>query len=299
MTTQTAKPFLKWAGGKTQLLPDISERIPFSNDESFTYIEPFLGSGAVLFWILNHYPNLKNVVANDINNDLINSYKTVKKDVHTLIKVLKRYEREYHALSNDDARKKEYYYNKRATFNSRKSDRTIQTALFIFLNKTCFNGLYRVNKKNQFNVPIGSYKKPTICDEDNLVAASKLLQKVTFLCGDFEETLKHAERCSLFYLDPPYKPISQTSSFNSYAEYEFNDSEQVRLKAFCDKLSRSGHKWILSNSDVRASNPDDNFFDELFSAYQIERVNARRSINSKANRRGNLPELLIANMEPA
>ena len=291
-----AKPFIKWAGGKNQLLNEINNVIPVEIKESkFTYIEPFVGGGAVLFWILQTYPNIKKTVINDINTDLTNAYKTIKDNVEDLISILEKWEKEYHTLADKLDKKNEYYYSKRKLFNTRKSDQTIQSALFIFLNRTCFNGLYRVNRKNEFNVPIGSYKKPMICDEDNLRAVSKLLQKVIILNGDFEQTLQYAENSTLFYFDPPYKPLSETSSFNSYAKDEFNDKEQIRLAKFCEKLDLLGYHWILSNSDVKGRNPNDNFFDVLYSQFNIKRVLARRNINSNPNKRGELTELLITN----
>ncbi len=297
MYSKPAKPFLKWAGGKTQLLNDIERQFPFKKNDVFSFVEPFVGSGAVLFWVLNHFPNLKLAVINDINEDLINSYKIIKSNVTDLILVLKSLEKEYHNLAENTEEKKGYYYKKRKLFNTRKSDPILQAALFIFLNRTCFNGLFRVNKKNEFNVPIGSYKKPIICNEPNLLAISKLLQKVEILLGDFEKTENFASTQSLFYFDPPYKPLSKTSSFNAYAKGEFNDSEQIRLKRFCDKLDSLGTQWLLSNSDVKGKNPDDHFFDDLFSNYQINRVMAKRSINANPNKRGQLTELLIANMK--
>ena len=194
-----------------------------------------------------------------------------------------------------ESQKKEYYYAKRNLFNLRNSDKTTQSALFIFLNRTCFNGLFRVNRKNEFNVPIGSYKKPLICNRENLNAVSKILQRVEILNGDYSETLKYASSNTLFYFDPPYKPLSETSSFNSYSKDEFNDSEQIRLKQFCTKLDNLHHQWILSNSDVKGKNPNDNFFDDLYSEFNILRVNARRNINANPNKRGKLTELLITN----
>lgn len=291
-----AKPFLKWAGGKTQLIPEISKRIPLKfKDKKFTYIEPFVGSGAILFWILNEYPNIDKAVINDINQELINTYLTIKEHPEELIEILKIYENEYHSLAEDLESKKEYYYNKRNIFNSRKESIITQSAIFIFLNRTCFNGLYRVNRKNEFNVPIGSYKKPTICDEDNIRAVSKVLQKVEILCGDYTDTIKHADRNTLFYFDPPYKPLSNTSSFNSYAKDEFDDNEQIRLRDFCKNLDNSNYDWILSNSDVKGKDPNDNFFDDLYSNFNIQRVQAKRSINANAKKRGELSELLITN----
>jgi len=290
------KPFIKWVGGKNQLLTKIDSVIPDEiNETEFTYIEPFVGGGAVLFWILQTYPHIKKAVINDINTDLTNSYLTIKENVEDLVLILDKWEKEYHSFSDSSDEKKEYYYAKRKLFNKRNSNRTTQTALFIFLNRTCFNGLYRVNRKNEFNVPIGSYKKPMICDEDNLRNVSKLLQKVIIINGDFEQTLIYAENNTLFYFDPPYKPISKTSNFNSYAKDEFNDDEQIRLAKFCKKIDLAGYHWILSNSDVKGKNPNDHFFDDLYSQFDIKRVLARRNINSNPNRRGELTELLITN----
>lgn len=292
-----AKPFLKWAGGKTQLIEQIKKQLPENiQRNSFTYIEPFVGSGAVLFWMLEHYPNLEKAIINDINSDLTNSYLTIKYNVQELINILSKWEVEYHSISDNQEAKKEYYYEKRTLFNTRKSDQTTQSALFIFLNRTCFNGLYRVNRKNEFNVPIGSYKKPQICNTENLLAVSKALQRVEILNGDYSETIKYATENTFFYFDPPYKPLSNTSSFNSYSKDEFDDKEQIRLKEFCDILNEQGHQWILSNSDVKGKDPNNNFFDDLFANFQILRVNARRSINANPSKRGLLTELLIKNI---
>ncbi len=293
-----AKPFLKWAGGKTQLLSYIEKALPeYIKNSKFMYIEPFVGSGAVLFWILNHFPNLEKAIINDINSDLTNSFKTIKYYVEELIPILKGWEKEYHKISENLEAKRNYFYSKRNLFNLRISDQITQTALFIFMNRTCFNGLYRVNRKNEFNVPIGSYKTPLICDESNLRKVSKALKKVEILNGDFKKTIDYASNNTLFYFDPPYKPLNKTSSFNSYAKDEFNDSEQIRLAEFCQKLDILGHNWILSNSDVKGKNSNDNFFDELYANFNIFRVKARRSINVNPNKRGKLNELLITNYE--
>ena len=297
MINMRAKPFLKWAGGKTQLIEQIKNNLPQDViDDSFTYIEPFVGSGAVLFWMIDKFPNMEKAIINDINKDLTDSYLTIKHNVNDLIKILSVLEKEYHELSKYSEKKKEYYYNKRKLFNTRKSNQTKQTALFIFLNRTCFNGLYRVNRKNEFNVPIGSYKKPQICNETNLKAVSKALQKVEILNGDYSETIKYADRNTFFYFDPPYKPLSETSSFNSYSKDSFDDKEQIRLKEFCELLDQKGYQWILSNSDVKGKNPKDNFFDDLYAKFNIFRVNARRNINANPNKRGILTELLITNI---
>lgn len=293
---KTAKPFLKWAGGKSQLINEIENFLPQDfNKKEFTFIEPFVGSGAVMFWLLNKYPNIKKAVINDINTDLTNTYITIRKNVELVIEQLDEWQSQYHQFKNDVDARKEYYYKKRTLFNTRESVNVVQASLFIFLNRTCFNGLYRVNKSNGFNVPIGSYKTPLICDKENLKKVSNLLEKVEILNGDFEDTLFHADKNTFFYFDPPYKPLSNTSSFNSYAKDEFNDYEQIRLRDFCEKLNTKEHFWMLSNSDVKGKNPDDNFFDDLYSNFNINRVQARRNINANPNKRGKLNELLITN----
>ncbi len=293
--TIKAKPFIKWVGGKTQLLGNIEKALPenFAQQKNLTYIEPFVGGGAVLFWILQQYPNIKKAVINDINPDLTSAYKTIKETPSELIKFLQVIQDEY--LPLDEEKRKEYFLDKRERFNSKALDSVENTALFIFLNRTCFNGLYRVNRKGLFNVPFGRYVNPKICDEQTIFADSEILQKVKILTGDFEDTLKYATSNSFFYFDPPYKPLSETSGFNSYAKEDFNDSEQIRLSNFCKKINLLGHNFILSNSDVKGENPDDNFFDDLYKQFSIKRVFATRMVNSNAGRRGKLTELLITN----
>lgn len=292
------KPFIKWAGGKTQLLGQIDQTIPdIYKSEKFTYIEPFLGGGAVLFHLLNNYPNLEKAIVNDINADLVGTYRTIKNNIDDLVEILEKFQLEYHNLLGLEEEKKAYFYSKRKLFNERTVSEIEQSALFIFLNKTCFNGLFRVNKKNEFNVPIGRYKKPLICDKNNLFIVSELLQKVEILNGDFEETIDYTDTNTLFYFDPPYKPLSDTSSFNSYAKDDFNDSEQIRLAEFCKRLDVLGDTWILSNSDVNSGTLSDDFFDELYKRFNIKRVLAKRSINANPNKRGQLTELLITNYQ--
>ena len=294
--SKKAKPFLKWAGGKTQLIEQIKNNLPeIVFKEKFTYIEPFVGSGAVLFWLLSEFPNMKKAVINDINKELIDTYEVIAQNPHDLISILEILQNEYHELEGNQEDKKQYYYEKRNLFNSREQGKIEQSALFIFLNRTCFNGLYRVNRKNEFNVPIGSYKKPTICDRENIMAVSDALQKVEIICGDFEQTVQHAGENTLFYFDPPYKPLNQTSSFNSYTKNEFDDKEQIRLRDFCDELAKKGYQWILSNSDVKGKDENNNFFDELYADFHIERVLAKRNINANPEKRGVLSELLIYN----
>jgi DNA adenine methylase len=296
MTDKIAKPFLKWAGGKTQLITEIEKSLPAEIiNKKFTYVEPFVGSGAILFWMLENFPKLEKAVINDINADLINTYRVIASKPKELISILQILQDEFHILDGKDEEKKEYYYKKRELYNTRKEEKSGQAALFIFLNRTCFNGLYRVNKNNGYNVPMGSYKNPTICDNKNILAVSNALQKVEILCGDYEKTLAETTNNSFFYFDPPYKPLSNTSSFNSYAKDEFNDEEQIRLRNFCSKLESLGYKWMLSNSDVKGRDTNDNFFDEIYSEFSISRVKARRSINANPEKRGELNELLITN----
>lgn len=290
-----AKPFIKWVGGKTQLITEVEKILPtyFSTSNDITYIEPFVGGGAVLFWILQKYPNIVKAVINDINPDLTTAYKTIKCNPKELVEKLQEIQLEYLALN--DEKRKVYYLDKRSLFNSKELGAIENTALFIYLNRTCFNGLYRVNSKGLFNVPFGSYANPKICDEQTILADSELLQKVEILTGDFSETIKYGDNNSLFYLDPPYKPLSETSSFNSYSKEDFDDKEQIRLGEFCIKLDKLGHDFILSNSDVKGQNPENNFFDELYKQFEIQRVFATRMVNANAQKRGKLTELLISN----
>lgn len=294
----TAKPFVKWVGGKTQLISAIEMTLPlnFAGIPNMTYIEPFVGGGAVLFWMLRNHSNITKAVINDINPDLIKSYLTIKNQPKRLIKLLRNIQNEYHAIV-DEADRKKYFLEKRAKYNTKSLDEVENTALFIYLNRTCFNGLYRVNSKGLFNVPFGSYSNPTICDEKTILADSELLQRVEILSGDFEQTLKHVEGNVLFYFDPPYKPLSQTSSFNSYAKEAFNDGEQIRLRDFCHKIDAQGFSFLLSNSDLKGKNAEDNFFDDLYADYTIKRVWASRMVNANAEKRGKLTELLITNIK--
>ena len=291
------KPFIKWVGGKTQLIESIEKVLPkdFNNQTNLTYIEPFVGGGAVLFWILQKYPNIKRAVINDINPDLTTTYKIIKTNPKELIIALRSISSEYLPLSEE--KRKEYYLSKRDRFNTKSLDSIENSALFIFLNRTCFNGLYRVNSRGLFNVPFGKYINPKICDEQTILADSELLQKVEILTGDFEATLKHVGENNFFYFDPPYKPLSETSSFNSYTKEEFNDKEQIRLSEFCQRIDLMGHRFILSNSDVKSKNPHDNFFDDLYNQFDINRVFATRMVNANANKRGKLTELLITNQQ--
>ena len=288
-----ARPFLKWAGGKTQLIEEISVKFPFKSSEKFSYYEPFVGGGAVLFWVLQNFPQVTSAHINDINTDLTNCYTQIRDSIDPLINILKKLEVQF--LKKDDEGRSRFFYEKRDEFNRKRVAKVKRAALLIFLNKTCFNGLYRVNRKNEFNVPVGRYKNPTICDSDNLVKISQLLDKVEIYNSDFYKLLPNNHERNLVYLDPPYKPINKTSNFNNYAQGGFDDSEQVRLKEYCDKLTEEKCYWILSNSDVKTQDNPDLFFDELYADYKINRVLANRRINTDAKKRGSLNELLITN----
>jgi DNA adenine methylase len=293
-----AKPFLKWAGGKGQLIKTIETALPkdLYKKKGLIYIEPFIGSGAVMFWFLQQFPNVEQAVINDINSDLTTAYNIIKYQPDDLINALGKIEKQYYKLADEEC-KKNFFLEKRKQFNNRNLNDLQNTVLLIFLNRTCFNGLYRVNSKNEFNVPFGKYVHPKICNAETIMADSNLLKKVTILNGDYAATIKHAGKNTFFYIDPPYKPLSKTSSFNSYAKDVFNDAEQVRLKDFCDSLTKKKYQWLLSNSDPKNINSDDNFFDDLYSGNDnyIKRVRAKRMINSNSAKRGEIFELLISN----
>ena len=290
------KPFIKWVGGKSQLIEQLNAQLPadFDSLENITYIEPFVGGGAMLFYMLQHYPNINHAIINDINPDLTTCYRTVRDNPKELIASLQDIENTYFSLNTEEARK-EFFIVVRNRYNEKNLDPIENTTKFFFLNKTCFNGLYRVNKKGLFNVPFGRYSNPTICNPETILKDSELLQRVEILNGDFEETFKYAQGNTLFYFDPPYRPLNDTSSFNNYTKEAFNDNEQIRLKKYCDRINDAGFKFMLSNSDGKSVNGEDNFFDVLYAAYQIERVLASRSINSNPNKRGELTEILVRN----
>ena len=296
MTETIAKPFVKWVGGKTQLLEEVKKSLPknLKSQAGVTFVEPFVGGGAVMFWILQEYPNIERAIINDINAELICTYRVVKQDVLSLVEELERIQSEYIPLDSNS--RKEYYIAKRKTFNSRNISDIETAALFIFLNRTCFNGLYRVNSKGEFNVPHGKYANPRICDRDNLLAASKVLQKVEILCGDFTQTEQYAGPDTIFYFDPPYKPITETSSFTSYAKDGFNDEDQIRLRDFCIRIAKHNAQFVASNSDPKENNKTDTFFDNIYRQFTIKRVSAARMINSNPDGRGAISEIMISNI---
>jgi DNA adenine methylase len=291
-----AKPFIKWVGGKNQLIEQLEALLPvdFDSWDNATYIEPFVGGGAMLFYMLQRHTNIKHAVINDINSDLITCYQVVRDHPEELIKALREMENSYRALTSEEARRS-YFMDVRKAYNQKDLSAMDNTVMFFFLNRTCFNGLYRVNRKGKFNVPFGKYANPQICDPETIMADSALLQRVEILTGDFERTFEYARDNTLFYFDPPYRPLSNTSSFNDYAKEAFNDDAQIRLKEFCDRIDGAGFKFMLSNSDCKGANEEDNFFDLLYNAYTIERVWASRCINANPSKRGKLSEILVHN----
>ena len=293
------KPFVKWAGGKNSLIPQLTKYYPLELKEGTIerYIEPFIGGGAVLIDILQRY-KVKEAYAFDINIDLINCYNVIKNNVHELIKQLEKKEKKFISLDNEKRQK--YFYNIREEYNSYKLKNGLnikRASEFIFLNRTCFNGLYRVNKEGKFNVPCGKYKNPTICDSNNLRNLSKLIENVIFEYGDYRKSEQYVNQNTFVYFDPPYRPISATSGFTSYTKEDFNDDAQIELAKYYDKLSLKNAKLMLSNSNPKNINKNDTFFENIYKGFYINEVFAKRMINSNVKERGQISELLITNYE--
>ena len=293
------KPFVKWAGGKNSLIPQLTKYYPLELKEGTIerYIEPFIGGGAVLIDILQRY-KVKEAYAFDINIDLINCYNVIKNNVHELIKQLEKKEKKFISLDSEERQK--YFYDIREEYNSYKLKNGLnikRASEFIFLNRTCFNGLYRVNKEGKFNVPCGKYKNPTICDSNNLRNLSKLIENVIFEYGDYRKSEQYVNQNTFVYFDPPYRPISATSGFTSYTKEDFNDDAQIELAKYYDKLSLKNAKLMLSNSNPKNINENDTFFENIYKGFYINEVFAKRVINSNAKERGQISELLITNYE--
>ena len=290
------KPFLKWAGGKGQLLKEIEQYYPFGNGIT-KYAEPFVGGGAVLFDILNHY-ELEAVYMSDINAELINAYRMISNRIDEVVELLSTMQNEY--VPMEERNRKIYYLAKRSQFNDLKisCDEKInieKAALMIFLNKTCFNGLYRVNRKGQFNVPIGAYKNPLICDETNLRVISEKLKKMIMVCGDYRKSADFIDQNTFVYIDPPYRPLTNTANFTAYTENAFNDKEQIKLAQFVGEMDQKKARIVVSNSEPKNSDLEDDFFENIYSFCNIKRVEATRMINSNSKARGKIKELLISN----
>ncbi len=297
MCNGIAKPFLKWAGGKGQLINKFQALYPqeLLNDKIDIYVEPFVGGGAVLFDILQRY-KVKKAIIIDLNKELINCYRCIKADVVELIKYLDAMQCKFFALS--ETQRKDFFLEIRDKYNKLHLNGEFdfeKASDFIFLNKTCFNGLYRVNSRGEFNVPFGRYKNPLICDKENLMLIGKLLQNVQILFGDYSICKEHIRGKTFIYFDPPYRPLKQNASFVDYDKSGFNDDNQKELACFVKEISQYDCYIMLSNSDPKNTNSNDDFFDKLYEGFNINRINARRMINCQADKRGDITEIIVRN----
>lgn len=294
--TEKVHPFVKWAGGKTQLLDVLKSNLPSGIGTTITkYAEPFVGGGAFLFSLLEEY-RFEEIYISDNNKELMSVYQTIRDNCTELLSALNILQNEYNGLSAE--LQEQFYYEKRDEFNTVELTETTsvqKAALFIFLNKSCFNGLFRVNKKGKYNVPFGKRKSISICDGYNLTKISAMLQNVIIKSCDYHEVIGFADSSTLVYFDPPYRPLNVTSGFTSYTEDDFSDKNQIELANCFKALSSKGVKVMLSNSDPKNTSENDNFFDDLYEDFNILRIEASRMINSKGSSRGKIKELLIKN----
>lgn len=294
-----ARPFLKWAGGKTQLLAEIEARLPECISECSKYAEPFMGGGSVLFRMLEKF-DFESIRVSDINTELIMCYRAIRDDYKEVATHLKRLESGY---PSDKEGQKDFYYRVRDEWNDGVNDQSElivesvceRAAKTIFLNKTCFNGLFRVNKMGLFNVPCNYTPKPSFPSEEDLRKVRNSLHKTEIVVSDFEECEEFVDESTFVYFDPPYRPLSETSGFVSYSKGDFDDDDQKKLADLFHRLDKKGAKLMLSNSDPKNSNTEDDFFDDLYSGFRIERVNARRAINSVGKGRGLVTEIIVTN----
>ena len=295
---ELVKPFVKWAGGKGSLIPKLNKFYPFElqNGTIDRYVEPFVGGGAILIDILQKF-DIKEAYAFDINMELINCYNVIKSNVEQLIEFLDKLHEEFLEIELEN--RQDYYYKIRDEYNSyrlKANKLSIKKAgEFIFLNRTCFNGLYRVNKNGGFNVPFGKYKNPKICDSKNLTNLSKLLKNVVFEYGDYKQCSKYVNNDTFVYFDPPYRPLSTSSAFTSYTKEDFNDENQKELANFYKELSLNDAKLMLSNSNPKNTNIKDDFFEQIYKEFNISEVFAKRMINANCKGRGEISELVIMN----
>ena len=297
-----ARPFIKWAGGKSRSLSEISLRYPkYLGGDITRYAEPFVGGGAVLFDVLSHY-HIEEAYLSDTNAELINVYRVVQSCVQQLIALLEQFSAQYLPLDADA--RKAYYYEKREQFNAGpfcapNSPPVLErAALFLFLNRTCFNGLYRVSRSGHFNVPIGRYRAPQIVNAPLLCAASSALENVSLICGSYAQSADFIDAKTFVYLDPPYRPLSPTSSFTAYTQDAFDDDDQRALAEFFKAMAARGASLLLSNSDPKNTNPHDNFFDALYAPFHIHRLRVGRAISANGKGRQQVSELLISNYRP-
>ncbi len=298
-----ARPFVKWVGGKGQLVSQLDANLPegVRNGSITNYIEPFVGGGALFFHVAHNYP-VKRFILSDNNTDLILAYWTVRERVGLLITSLHDLQTRYLRLAEN--RREEFYYRVRKNFNSQKSkidlthfsdDWIERTTQLIFLNKTCFNGLFRVNSHGEFNVAFGKYDNPKISDPDNLIQVAQTLKAAEILLADFEQVIELVQKDSFVYLDPPYRPLTETANFTGYSPNTFTALDQERLAQLCQKIDDRGAKVLLSNSDPANVDPDDRFFEHTYPGFRIVTTAANRMVNCRADRRGKISELFIMN----
>jgi DNA adenine methylase len=299
-----AKPFVKWVGGKGQLLEQFEQYYPSELKKGGIkkYVEPFLGGGALYFSILEKY-KIQNAYLSDLNSDLILTYKVIKNKQDVLLDSLEQYQKQYNERADDKRSDlflavRKHFNEQRFEINYKKlSDNWIsRSAQFIFLNKTCFNGLFRLNAKGEFNVPFGKYKNANIFDPDNIIAVSEALQNAEIVHAPYLDCYATINDKTFVYFDPPYRPITQTSSFTTYIGLEFTDKQQLELADFFQKIDKEKEaRLMLSNSDPTSINPFDTFFEKAYQGYHINKVFANRAVNCKGARRGKISELLITN----
>lgn len=300
MYNKEAKPFIKWAGGKTQMLPLYRDYYPAALENGIVnrYVETCVGGGAVLFDLLSKYTFIE-VIINDINKELINCYKVVQRRVSPLIRILEEWQQMYNLLSHE--KQQNMYYRKREQFNIVKSnsrwseeDELMLAALMLFLNRTCFNGLYRENRKGDFNVPFN--KAATInFDFENLYIVGEVLKHVKIMCADYEQLTPYITNRTFVYVDPPYRPVNKSGAFTDFTKEAFDDKEQIRLGEWVKKADKLGAYLLICNSDPQAADEEDTFFQDLYYGFEIMHVSGKRNISSKTSGRGKKGELLIKN----
>lgn len=286
-------PPFPWVGGKRRLLPELIKNLPNDLDQRKIYVEPFVGGGALFFWIRQHFPHLHCII-NDSNEHLINVYRIIRDQPSDLLARLELLQQLYEILQDRDGRRK-FFMEQRASYNAEKQDKIKQAALFIFLMRTCYNGVYSVNRHGQLTMTFGNWQRTRIADKESIFTNSRLLQDVEILNADFEDVQKYITPDSFVYFDPPYKPVNENNTCTAYMPTRFNDPEQIRLAEFCTKIGKDGTKWMLSNSDPREKDPRNTFFDDLYAGYRIQRLTIFRSICSIAEKRATVNELLITN----
>lgn len=302
-----AHPFIKWAGGKTQLLAQFEAFYPeaLKSGRIKQYVEPFLGGGAVFFDVAQRY-SFDEAKLFDVNPELILLYKVVQKKTAPLVEHLAKLQKDYIKLN--DEKRKAFFYAQRETFNRNRSGINFEkfsekwierAAQQIFINKTTYNGLYRVNAKGDFNSPHGRYANPKICDAENLFACARVLRNAEIRRASFDQILPEISNGAFVYFDPPYRPISRTAYFTSYSSFAFTDDQQRKLADLFRKLDKKKCLLMLSNSDPKNEDPKDDFFDDLYKGFHIERVRAGRMINANTKKRGRINEILITNYKPA